>query len=256
MMAKNARWFKVIKDGQLIGVVTDQSFARYSEKGGRILICDVLDGQYAVLNDKYYRDNWLLPLNPKANAEYEEATVISIPKKEYDILSKKVETGEPISMDKLINTEPEETVIREPKVEDIATAEYVREQKLKELSAQCEQTIMNGFDLVLTDGVSHHFGMSFTDQINLINLELALDRGEEVFYHADGELDQFYSEEDARMILIAAKRWSMYNRALYNSFKNWINNIEDIDAIDKITYQSDIPEEYCTTVLQSLSDNL
>ena len=66
---------------------------------------------------------------------------------------------------------------------------------------------------------------------------------------------QFYSQEDAQDILIGANKWRSYNQALYNSLKNWINNLTDIETINKITYDSSIPEEYCSVVLLSLSEN-
>ena len=57
------------------------------------------------------------------------------------------------------------------------------------------------------------------------------------------------------MILSAAQRWKSYNIALYNSLKNWVNHINNIEAIDAVKYDSDIPEEYCTIVLQTLAEN-
>ena len=255
-MAFITEWFKVIKDGSFIGAVTDQSFARYSSESGRVHICKAIDGQYLFLNDKYYRDDWMLPLDPSSYVEYEDAKVISISKKEYDILvDPDTDKSEPLNSKNLIDSE-KEPFVPTPKEEDIATVEAVRERKIKELSAICEKIIENGFSLVLSDGASHHFSMSFEDQINLINLELALERHEDVIYHADGELAQYYSEEDARSIVSGAHMWSQYNRALFNSFKNWINNIDDIYTINAITYESDIPDEYCTVALQTLIENI
>lgn len=251
-MAYIAEWFKVIKDGQLIGVVTDQSFARYSEKSGRVLICKAIDGQYIVVNDHFYRCDWMLPLNPEDHTEYEEATVISITEKEYDIL---VGGGEEEPIDsKLIDKTPPPPE-RAPKMEDIATVEYVRKLKLDALSKECENAIIGGFDLELTDGIAHHFSMSLQDQLNLLSLQQSFIAGTDTIYHADGELEQFYSSEDTLMILSGAQRWKSYNIALYNSLKNWVNHINNIEAIDAVKYDSEIPEEYCTTVLQTLAEN-
>lgn len=252
-MANIAEWFKVIKDSQLIGVVTDQSFARYSEKSGRIHICKAMDGQYIVVNDHFYRDDWMLPLNTDDHTEFEEASVVSIGEKEFDIISRS-DSSEPINVSQIIEKEPK-IAEKTPEETEVVTVEFVRKRKLKELSADCEKVISSGFDLVLSDGVSHHFSMSLQDQMNLIDLQRALDMNEDPIYHADGELMQFYSAEDAQDILIGANKWKMYHIALYNSLKNWINSINDIEEIDAVKFDSEIPERYCTAVLQNLAEN-
>ena len=253
-MAYIAEWFKVIKDGKLLGVVTDQSFARYSDKSGRLHICKAMNGQYLVLNDHFYRDDWMLALSPNANVEFEDATIVSITEKEYDILNK-IGVTEPVEIDSLYNTEPEEKPAKAPKETETVTVEFVRKRKLEELSAACRLTIEGGFSLVLSDGASHHFSMSQNDQLNLADLQRALDENDDLIYHADGELMQYYNHEDAIDILVGARKWKGYNLALYNSFKNWINSLEDISVIDAITYDSEIPDAYCTSVLQTLTEN-
>lgn len=250
-MAYIKEWFKVIKDGEIVGAITEQSFARYSEKSGRIHICKAIEGQYAILNDRYFHDDWMLPINPESYMDYEEATVISISEKEYDILSA---GGEMPVENETVKIPAEENVKKLSETEEV-TVEFIRNKKLKELSSACEKDIENGFSLVLSDGASHHFSMTQNDQLNMMNLQLALYGGRDLIYHADGELTQFYSGADAMDILEGASRWSQYNRARYNSLKNWINNLTDIQLIDSITYDSDIPEEYCSTVLLTLSEN-
>lgn len=253
-MALIMEWFKIIKDEKFIGAVTDQSFARYSPKSGRIHICKAIDGQYVVVDGKYYRDEWMLPLDPNSYAEWEPAKVVSISEKEYNILVD-VEPGEPIVVERLLNAEPEDIPAKAPKEEEVVTVEYVRTRKLGQLSVKCNAMIENGFDLVLSDGVTHHFSLTVQDQLNLIDLQKALNEGNDLIYHADGELTQFYGEEDARAILAGATKWKQYNMTLYNSLKNWINSLEDISVIDAIDYDSEIPEKYCTIVLQMLTEN-
>lgn len=250
-MAYIKEWFKVIKDGKFVGAVTEQSFARYSERSGRVHICKAIEGEYVVVNDRYFHDDWMLPVNPKSYMDYEEATVVSIGEKEYNIL---VAGEEPPVKNEIVKI-PAEEISKKVSETDEVTVEFIREKKLKELSATCEKAIEDGFSLVLSDGASHHFSMSIPDQLNLANLQRALDLCEDPIYHADGELMQFYSQEDAQDILIGANKWRAYNQALYNSLKNWINNLTDIETINKITYDSSIPEEYCSVVLLSLSEN-
>lgn len=254
-MAYIAEWFKVIQEGKLLGVATDQNFARYSPAGRRVHICKALVGQYLVLNDRFYRDDWMLPLDPNSPVEYENATVISIKEKEYDILSK-MDVTEPVRMEYLYLDEGEENIPEKaPKETDIATIDYVRKRKVDRLSAECRKSIESGFSLVLSDEAEHHFSLTTQDQINLIGLQQALADGNDMTYHADGELEQFYSEEDARLILSAARKWKNYNVALFNSLKNWVNHLTNFDEIEAVTYDSEIPDEYCTLVLEHMTDN-
>jgi len=250
-MAYIKEWFKVIKDGKFIGAVTEQSFARYSEQSGRVHVCQAIDGQYVIVGDRYFHDSWMLPVNPKSYMNYEEAVVVSIKKKEYDILTAGAE--EPAKNETV--EIPAEDISKKVSETDEITVEFVRDKKLKELSGCCEKAIEDGFSLVLSDGASHHFSMTIEDQINLAGLQRALDSNEDPVYHADGELMQFYSQEDAQDILVGASKWRTYNQALYNSLKNWIGHLTDINQINDIKYDSDIPEEYCSLVLITLADN-
>ena len=249
-MAETNKWFKVLFNDELIGVGTFQDFARYSEKYNRVLICDVIDGEYMVMDGKFYHDRWMNPINPKSYIEYEEATVISISEKEYGILSTKPESYEVVEEDI-----PETHAQKPININDQITIEGVRKNKLLELSADCQKSIEDGFSLVLGDGASHHFSLSLRDQLNLAELQNSLNLHDDLPYHADGEPMQYYSEPDAQDILCGAKKWKDYNLALYNSFKNWINALEDISVISGITYESEIPDEYTTDVLQTLTEN-
>ena len=248
-MAIINKWYKVIVDGELIGVVTNQNFARYSETSHRMHVCDVQEGQYAIVNDMYYHDQWMFSPNPEMQVAYQDALVLPISEKEYSILVNP--SAEPIESIEIAS----DIAVKESRVVPGAeeTIEYVRKLKLEELSKECEKEIENGFSLVLADGASHHFSMSLRDQLNLQDLQKAVLNGDDLIYHADGELMQFYSTEDANAILLSARNWKQYNMALYNSMKSWINELEDIYAIKRITYDSAIPEQYCTAVLQSLA---
>lgn len=252
-MAYITEWFKVIQGDALVGVATDQEFARYSEKSGRVHICKAIEGEYVLINDKFYHDDWMLPINPKSYLEYENATVLSISEKEYDILiDPTADHSVPAEPEKDISEMKSEQAIPQAQV---VTIDFVRERKLKELSAVCNLTIENGFSLVLSDEATHHFSLKHEDQINLMDLQMAFNANDELVYHADGELMQYYSREDAQDILIGAKKWKSYNLALYNSLKNWINSLTDIEVIESITYDSEIPDEYCTVVFQMMTEN-
>lgn len=252
-MAYIKEWFKVIKNGELIGVVTEQSFARYSEKSGRSHICQAVNGEYVILNDKYYHDDWMFPINAKSYIDYENATVISISKKEYDILS----SGEEMPVKNEIVKNPAEEILEKVSENEEVTIDFVRAKKFKELRHACTEAIEKGFDLMLADGLIHHFSMTDHDQLNLLQMEIELNNGSnDILYHADNELMQYFGIDDVQYILSAAKRWKDTNLALFNSLKNWINNLHDLETIDSITYDSEIPEMYRSEILKTLLYNI
>lgn len=251
-MVYPVKFFKVIKDKTVVAVGTDLTFARYVESGNRVHICGALEGQYLVTDQGYFRDDWMNPVNPKANADYEMAEVKQVSEDEYNVLVKLLNNDEKIVIEDEIPEEPKKDIPLEP-VEQ-ATVDFVRKNKLDEMSKACNEAIESGFDIVLSDGITHHFSMTVQDQLNLATMELLVKAGEkDIPYHADGELYQYFSLEDAQAIIQMANKWKTYNVAYYNSLKYWINNIQDAVVIDKLEYGASIPAEYCSTVLQVLS---
>ena len=251
-MALITEYFKIIRDGELVGTATDLDFARYIPESRRVHICQALSGQYAMADNVFYHDDWMLPVDPESYLDYTDAKVISIPKTEYDILQR---AEEGIVKNETVKI-PGEEISKKLSETGAVTLDVVRSSKLHQLSAACAKAIENGFSLVLSDGASHHFSMTSNDQLNLLEMEMSLAaNGDSVPYHADGELTQYYGEADAKDILAASKRWKQYNLAYYNSLKNWISHLTDLETIDGITYESDIPEEYCSAVLIDLTSN-
>jgi len=53
-------------------------------------------------------------------------------------------------------------VIPEQK-EDNPSLDFVKDVKTKQMSAICRTTIINGFDIQLSDGLTHHFSMPIED---------------------------------------------------------------------------------------------
>lgn len=125
--------------------------------------------------------------------------------------------------------------------------------KIKEMSGICESTITNGFDIVLSDGKSHHFSLSVQDQLNLITLSTMLASGEEYIpYHADGELCKAYSLEDASAIITTATNFKTYHITYFNSLKAYINSLKSIKTVSAVTYGMEIPDKYKSEVLTAL----
>ena len=128
----------------------------------------------------------------------------------------------------------------------------VRQEKLKELSAACNASIIAGVDVEL-NGVRYHFSLKTEDQLNLMSLQAMVMSGQtEVPYHADGEECRFYTVEEFTAITAAATNWKLYHESYYNSMRSYINAVEDAEIINAISYGDAVPVEYQTAVLQQL----
>ncbi len=128
----------------------------------------------------------------------------------------------------------------------------IREDKLRELSAACNASIIAGVDVQLADGI-HHFSMGIEDQLNLMSLQAMIMAGQkEVAYHADGEPCRFFSAAEFTALTSAATSWKLYHESYYNSMRAYVNALEDADTISGITYGDPVPEAYQTAVLKLL----
>ena len=61
----------------------------------------------------------------------------------------------------------------------ITDLDEIKTLKIKELSTECNKTIIDGFDIVLSDNNKYHFSLTYEDQINLITLSGMVQAGEE-----------------------------------------------------------------------------
>lgn len=137
-------------------------------------------------------------------------------------------------------------------VEDIPA---LRANKVSEMSAACNATIIAGVDVTLSDGQTSHFSLALEDQLNLLSLQGILAAGAEVVpYHADGEECRYYSTADFQLIADAATGWKVYQESYFNSLRSYIQSLETAEAIRAVTYGMEIPVEYQTDVLRQLTE--
>lgn len=130
-------------------------------------------------------------------------------------------------------------------------------QKIEQMSVDCKSTIVNGFDIGLSDGIKHHFDLTEEEQLNLITLKEMVTQGmTQIPYHAKDELCVFYSPDDIMTIVNSATNFKTYQISYFNSLKNYINSIDSSDDVNSIEYGVEIPEEYQSGVLKVLRTQL
>ncbi|MDY4495025.1 MAG: hypothetical protein SPE24_09165 [Erysipelotrichaceae bacterium] len=244
------KYYKLLNDGEFIGVGTSYDLRKFQLKHSILLTSDDESAQYIQIDDKLYRDDWFSPTITEL-LDYTTVKIIVIEKDEYDTLFEAIETGKEIEI-----TDEEPDIQEElPQIDsdEEVTIEYVKAVKSAEMSATCNKIITNGFDVILSDGENHHFSLTIQDQLNLITLSSMVAAGETVIpYHADGELCKGYSVEDITTIINTATSFKTYHVTYFNSLKVYIDSMNDINEVNNVVYGIDIPEEYQSDVLKQL----
>ena len=242
------KYYKIIKDNELIGVVNSYDFIRYQESTQGFVRSNEVRGELVVYGDHAYRSAWMAPLNENITSEYEQAIIIEIDKQTYDTFMEAIEQQEEIPEEDY-SDEYHYTPIVDP-IEE-TTIDFIRKNKLNQMSYICRTTIENGFDLVFR-GEIHHFSLTTQDQLNLMSLSAMAQTQSLIPYHADGEQCIFYTAEEINEITKKANELKVYHTTYYNALKNYINSLDTIEAISAIEYGTPIPDEYKSDVLKML----
>lgn len=243
------KYYKVIDDASFIGVGTDLDMRMYQVKHNVIIACEPEQAQYIQIGEVLYRDSWMAP-ETYDNAENITVNVIEISEDEYKALYSAIESGEDVPVHE--DPAPNEDIPDTDENTEI-TVDFMKSRKINEMNSVCSKTITDGFDIVLSDGTSHHFSLTTQDQLNLITLSTMVASGKtEIPYHADGELCKFYSLDDINAILNAATTYITYHESYFNALRGYIDSLDNIDEISKITYGIEIPMQYMSDVLMSL----
>ena len=242
-------YYKLIQGQTIIGVCTSGDFRKYQEKHKRILFADEETGQFIECRGKYYRDDWLRAL-PEGTVRTDYAAIVRISYEEHAALTEAFQTEEEIEIPEAPTEEP----VEEPATEDPdITLEFIKEAKIKQMAKICEDTIRHGFDVVLSDGESHHFSLELEDQLKIQALALKAQAGDTMLYwHPDGELCTFYSAADVMKIYGELERIQTMQTTYFNSLKYYINSLQTIEDVSAITYGTPIPEQFQSEVLRYL----
>ena len=248
------KYYKLIKENQIIGVINSNDFVVYSPITDCFLGATDLNGEYACYNNKLYRSTWMSPIVQMV--KYEEVLIIGITKEEYDTFMSAIKANQEIENNKTQEEVEEEEIEREinSPVDNITetTLDFIRQSKISEMSLQCRKTIEAGVDVELRMETKH-FSMDTQDQLNLMSLGVMAQTQELIPYHADGETCIFYTADEINQIVAAATAHKVYHTTYYNALKNYINSLTTIEEIAAITYGTPIPDEYQSEVLKVIT---
>lgn len=136
----------------------------------------------------------------------------------------------------------------------IEYTDITQDEVIAAMSDACNQAIVYGVEVTLSDGGTYHFSLGVEDQINMMNLQsMVLSGAESVPYHADGAGCRYYSTDDFNKIAEAATAWKLYHESYFNSLREYIKSLNTNVELGDVEYGMEIPEEYQTDVLQQLT---
>lgn len=248
-------YYKLIYGNNIVGVISTDDFRKIQPKNKFVVFANENDAQFVQFNNKYYFDYWLKALPDCISDKCVKVDIIQIDTEEYTTLAEAFQqTGDDFEIE-IITDDPIIEINDDSVESNNETVEVIKKMKIEQMKKACTKYIENGFDITLSDGMTHHFSLTENDQLNLITLSIMIESGESLIpYHADGELCVFYSKEDATAILNQAIIHKTYVTTLFNSLKSYINNLTDIKEISKVQWETTIPVEYQSDVYKYLTN--
>ena len=118
------------------------------------------------------------------------------------------------------------------------TVEQAQTEKLAELSASCNETIVNGCDVALSS-TSGHISLTNEDQINLTNAAASIEAG--------------MTAADILVMGKAATKHKLYHTTYYNHLAAWVRRCETVKDVEAIAYGSELPEDLAANMAAILA---
>lgn len=145
------------------------------------------------------------------------------------------------------------SVLNDP---NIFTIDDIKTQVIQKLSNICKDKITSGFTIKLSDNKLYNFRLTTEDQINLILLENQLCSNDEIFiYHATDQPCRVFLREDMTNVIKTFRRYLLYHTIYFNSAKQYIKSLSDLEKIKLFTYGDDISDTVDDETLKQILKN-
>lgn len=228
-------FYKFMSNGNIVDIAENPRFVRFTKSGKTV--GSELTGAHGVYGYQLKTLYSIAGRPKKSKVALQEVTLHKIQESEYSALVDKLEKS-----DTPWNLSP--------------TLAAVRKHKIEVFSSICQQSITNGVKVSLSDGKEHKFRLTAEDQLNLLGIENALNRGETSFiYHATDEACRIYSKEDMARVVKAFKAHTLYHTTYFNIAKQYINTLDNVRDIDLFIYGEDLSGFVTDSVLKSILRN-
>lgn len=241
-------YYKVIAGGNVIDANT--VFLKWQDRHRLMLVCDASEAQYIQSSDgeTIWHVDWLNKVPADLSGVYENVSAEIIEKEEYDILREMIDSDDGAVTE---TQEEEECSVDETVSEnDDETLVYLRNIKLQSLSKQCNMAIEAGIDVMLSDGMSHHIDMGLKNQINMMELRIAMENGAEEWPLLMDDDYIILQKEDMALICEAENDLKITQISYYHSLRDYVESLSAIEDISNVSYGMDIPREYWNPVYE------
>jgi hypothetical protein len=221
---------KIIQNNKVIDVVKTPSFVNFLPSG-HVAFTDKSSAKGVVGSDGQTIYSFV------PSAKYAVVTSEEISAEEFESFQKLLSSGQ----------EPDA---------DASVLEKAKAARIRSLSNMCKNKITSGFSVILADGNVHAFKLTVEDQLNLMMLENQLNSGVENFiYHATEEPCRIYKREDVIRIVNAFKTHTLYHTTYFNTAKQYIKSLVDIEKVNLFTYGDDVSSILTDPVLAQILKN-
>lgn len=120
--------------------------------------------------------------------------------------------------------------------------------KLSSLSNSCNEQIINGAEITLSDESKKTFSYSIEDQANVSEMFNAIVMGATSYpYHANGEGCKMYSAEDIVKIYSTLTALKTSQVTYYNQLRKYVKTLEFVPDIQSVTYGQELTGSYLDT---------
>lgn len=228
-------YYKIVRDDTVIDA--NSVFMRWQERNGLLLLCTSKEAELVCSYDgeTYYHLPWLKPVSPSMQMSYEEADGQIISEAEYLLLRESLDAGQAPLDDEVVLEDAVDVI--EVISETDAEFEALRERKQQTLSQQCQQAIVNGLDITLSDGQVYHFRLRVVDQLNLDALRRMAERGASpLLYRIPGSVFIEVTAEDVETISNAVDDFILQQRRIYSDLCGEVLATKTVEALNAITY--------------------
>lgn len=138
------------------------------------------------------------------------------------------------------------------------TLEELKALKIAEMKLVEQQILNNGIDVDISTG-REHFPLGDKDMLYLLGLQSMVAAGQENIPWHNGDENEpckFYSNSDMAKIQKTAMAFVMYNETRLRDLTRFINSLTDKESVKSITYNTTIPTEFRSEVMEALQSEV
>ena len=208
--------FKIIHNHKVVDILENLIYVRYLKRSKRFVNTDKMSAHGVRGSDR--STVYVLEGAKHLPVENPRVLVVSIDEEEYNYLR------DILSKDSDIHNEDGEL-------------HQIRKDKIDAMSMACNESIISGMDVLLSDGEIHNFKLTIEDQLNLSSFQYRILKGASRFlFHETGEPVRWFSAYDMKRVIDAAEKHKNKHTTYFNLLKQCIQNMYNVDDIDKVYY--------------------